>query len=217
MTITVINENDFATELQDLRELQAKKEFLEQRAIELGNDLERYYQWTDAKLHDASYYKLQAEKDFPNLTEEEINSEFESMCEIEWNDFYSEYIESKGLTLQHIGRTSTFRIVPKNNYTEFHELETEIRSSKHDYVGQLLDWLEEDLPIKKDFFAKYDHWEFEDKLESYVGELDDALGNFEYILETIKSDWEDIKRAYQYLNRFKKNQVDTFKIYLESR
>lgn len=199
-------------EIKEYRKVKTNLELLKARIELFANQLEKTLIYTNAKVYDvSSYIWKEAKEDFPILTEEEIDSEFGFFCEHEWNYFDTEYLHDNCYK-DHICRTSTFRIISKS----LSELETD-NSYYGSYKEQLLDLINNECyPDFKDFFEEYkDEYELDEMVSNWCEEVDIAIDNVNYQLDNMVEEFKDVKKAYDYLKTFQKNQVEIFKNYLE--
>lgn len=198
--------------LVELKNVKNEWNELQKTLVKLGKKMNSVIDYTNAKVYDVSYYTYeQAMIDFPVLTSEEIENEFNNFCDIEWYDFKSEFIENKKLTLDYIGRTSTFRIVSDRIASEF---DTKIREEQ-DYDTQLLD-IAKDYETDLSEYLKNNNPYYSYNIDDYIENMYAMFDEMEDIIESVQADFEDIKMAYNALETFKKYQVENFKYYLEN-
>lgn len=197
--------------IKELRQVKQAWELTRERIEKFAEKLENTLIYTDAKVHDVSYYTWKEWKsDFPIFTEEEVNQEFDLFCEDNWNWFSEEFL-SGGVDTEQLGRTSTFRIV--GSYLS--ELKTSL--NYNDYLGQLMDMAEGCVftNFKEFFDNNKNHYELDELLEVYIDEMDTMNDEMEYMLDGMEEEFKEARKAYQALENFKKNQVEIFKGQLE--
>ena len=208
-TIAIDVREEIKELLPQLREMKAKQWFIEKEVKQFAEKLEKVLVYTNAKVYDASWYACDDwKKDFPILTQDEVDSAFSLFLETEWQNFEEEEF-FKDIVREQLGRTSSFRMVG----SQLSELDTSIHGSS-DYHGQLVEMLElEELDIK--YYLDDCYESLAEAVENFIDEQDRILDNAEYILDGMKDEFKNARRLYQSLESFKKNQVDYLKSFLE--
>lgn len=164
----------------------------------------------NAKLYDLSYEYADIMQEYG--ADADDYSYWEIFCHDEWQEF-EELVEENCCKLQYIGRTSSFYIVPDNDFFSHFDFND---VTFDDVVDNYNDYL-----IPTDYY---------DIFEDIIYGIDDEDYNDEFIVEAINDiysyifeDIEALKKAIlkaenciKYLNTFKENQIENFKYFLSS-
>ena len=169
--------------------------------------------YTDLKLHDVAYY-VDSDKRLLN--------HFENYCQFEY-EFFNEWLEENMLKTRYIGRTSSFYFHGQNIY-DFDIYDMKENQSIFDTLGYGLESELETLFISDDFYQAYYnlendcHIDLSDDydLEDLETELDNSIYELEEYLQAYYKEIKAVKRAYKWLENYKKYQVDNFKDYVEN-
>ena len=159
--------------------------------------------YTDLKLHDASYYCYsEMENDFPLCYENDNGSEynyFYTFCEFSFDDF-NEYLRENGIdfykTVDYIGHTSKFYCYSGHD----RDAETMINDFLYDDYSSF-----EIINGAFSFSHYYGVAEIINDLEYFVK---NALNDF-------KAKTADAITIYNYIEGFKDSQIEYFKEFLE--
>ena len=159
-------------------------------------ELDRFYnlgEATDAKLYDVSMYTCSQDLD-PFY--------FNDFCNIEF-DFFKDYLKDVGAALEFIGRTSSFYFIP----------------AAFDFnVYYMSSFNDSDILERRRML--FDEFLYHTGLYDSLGEMIDAGWG----VDEIKKEWaqycddalDPINQAWEYLDLFKLNQLDTFIEYMEA-
>ena len=154
---------------------------------------------TNLKLYDANYLACRIAEESGN---EEAFEAFNNFCQ-ESFDTFMEDSESpmRGLKFKHVGRTSSFMIDTEDGlyggayYYDDYNGATEVEKKQMLY--------EEFLYIQNTDESDFEEMD-EDEIELLIEEMEDYIASF-----------DDIIKAYDEIEDFKKNQVKYFKEYIE--
>ena len=175
--------------------------------------IERLGEYTDLKLYDiCCEFEFETEEDY---------RKFETFCSYSFEDF-SEFLDKKNLKMEHIGRTSTFRLIDKKSKLSY-------------YYGQ--EWEDKTLQDKVIMllqeFLSYNNIniQVEEKLYKLYDITYDDIDDFDYHYDMtrnsdsdfikdfknfIKYEVEYLEEGYNYIEDFKKNQIDYYKEFLQA-
>ena len=191
------------------------------------------YEQTNLKIYDVAYHAEEMiEKYYPNFTGS-ADDLFHNFCETEyWN--FEEYLNEENLVMNHIGRTSSFYFGIKDDkrVDELFEIIEEsskervkwndIVQSGHDYL-YVLDNINDNTKAK-DIVKSYikEHSDMNDfdlmivlqEIETGTEEFVDMLTDEKYDLDSFQEDISKIRKAYEWLDDYKVNQLEYFKDYL---
>ena len=153
-------------------------------------DIKEFYyigEATNAKLYDVSFYCYQ----------NDINDNlFNIFCDNEW-DFFSDYLKDVGADLEFIGRTSSFYFIPAAFEFNCYYMSSYERSEPEERRRML-----------------FDEFLYHTGIYDSLGEMIDAGWG----VDEIKKEWaqycadalDPINQAWEYLDLFKLNQVNSF-------
>lgn len=160
--------------------------------------------YTDLKLHDASYYScVEMQKNFPLCYENDNKyseySYFYQFCEDSYDQF-TDYLKENGIdfykTVDYIGRTSKFYCFSGHD----RDAETIINNFIYDEYGDIFE-------ITNGKFS-FSH---------YYG-VAEIINDLEYFVKNAVNDFKaktaDAITIYNYIKDFKENQIEYFKEYL---
>lgn len=169
--------------------------------------------YTDLKLHDIAFYVGDNEK---------LLNHFENYCHSEY-EFFNEWLKENMLETEYIGRTSSFYFHGKNIY------DFDIYDMKND--NNIFDTLAYGIESETEALFNSDslehfyydlenylHYNLQDSedLENLDDELDSTLYEIEEYLIEYYREIKDIRKAYRWLENYKKYQVEYFKDYVEN-
>ena len=166
---------------------------------------------TDLKLYDLVY---NSDIDFSDAM-------FEDFCYCEFN-FFNGYLVENCCKCDYIGRSSKFTV--NSSYRDF--LFSYYNQCDY-FANNKLTTLDKKVMIITEWLYCNDSIciALEKKLSESDGEILDAYDNCTYneTIEYIKRDFKDcieclrdIKNVYDYINDFKKNQIENFKAFLDA-
>lgn len=235
-----VNYKEIETDAQErLDELKAE-------ASELVHDIDalhsRYsFDSTNVKLHEVSYALSEYSDKYTDLTEEQAERAFEYFCEDNFR-YFEEDLSSLWLEREHIGRTSSFYIVPAGTsdnigtdafYEEIRGDEKTVEDVLADvneaYIGMLEQNEEMVLMLHNgsietvrdiyDYFystSVYDDYnDFLEEADDHMNDLDDFIYLFNENMSTLRDELENIQKAYDYIRSFKRNQLQIFDEWME--
>lgn len=190
------------------------------------------YEQTNLKLYDVSYHiEEMIEKYYPNFTGS-ADDLFCDFCDTElWS--FEEYLNEEKLVMNHIGRTSSFYFGLKNDNRADELFEMIEESSKerikwNDVIqsGEYLYVLDNinDNTKAKDIVKNYieEHSNMNDfdlmsvlqAIETGTEEFVDILTDEKDDIDSFQEDIEKVRKAYEWLDDYKANQLEYFKEYL---
>ena len=154
---------------------------------------------TNLKLYDANYLACKIAEESGN---EEAFEAFNNFCQ-ESFDTFMEDSESpmRGLKFKYIGRTSSFMIDTEDELYGMVYYYDEYNGATEKEKKQML--YEEFLYIQNTDESDFEEMD-EDEIELLIEEMKDYVASF-----------DDIIKAYDEIEDFKKNQVEYFKEYIE--
>lgn len=192
--------------------LSIKYQVLKELCSMLPNELvENVGVITDLKLYDLFYY---SDIDFSSAM-------FDDFCYCEFN-FFNGYLVENCCKCDYIGRTSKFTV--NSSYRDF--LYSYYNQCDY-FANNKLTTLGKKVMIITEWLYYNDSIciASENKLSESDTEILDAYDNCTYkeTIEYIKHDFKncieclrDIKNVYDYINDFKKNQIENFKAFLDA-
>ena len=174
--------------------------------------------YTNLKLHDVAFYVGDDEK---------LLNHFENYCHFEY-EYFNDWLEENNLKTEQLGRTSSFYFysLDKNPYS-FYDFDIyDMKEDKNifDTLGYGLESELETLFISDDFYQAYYnlendcHIDLSDDydLDDLETELEDAIEELEEYLHAYYKEIKAVKRAYKWLEDYKKYQVESFKDFVEN-
>ena len=174
--------------------------------------------YTNLKLYDVAFYVGNDEK---------LLKHFENFCECEY-DYFQYWLEENNLKTEQLGRTSSFYFysLDKNPYS-FYDFDIyDMKDDKNifDTLGYGLESELETLFISNDFYQAYYNLENDlkyylldyDELDDLETELEDAIEELEEYLQAYYEEIKAVRRAYKWLETYKKYQVESFKDFVEN-
>ena len=174
--------------------------------------------YTNLKLYDVAFYVGDNEK---------LLKHFENFCECEY-DYFQYWLEENNLKTEQLGRTSSFYFysLDKNPYS-FYDFDIyDMKDDKNifDTLGYGLESELETLFNSNDFYQAYYNLENDlkyylldyDELDDLETELEDAIEELEEYLQAYYEEIKAVRRAYKWLEDYKKYQVESFKDFVEN-
>ena len=172
---------------------------------------------TNLKLHDIAFYVGDDEK---------LLNHFRNFCEFEY-EYFEEYLKENMLETEYIGRTSSFYFYGGHSESNFYDFDIYDMKEDENIFDTLGYGLESELETLfnsesmyqafYDFenYCQYDLLDSED-LENLEIELDNSIYELEEYLQAYYKEIKAVKRAYKWLESYKKYQVGNFKDYVEN-
>ena len=174
--------------------------------------------YTDLKLYDVAFYVGNDEK---------LLKHFENFCECEY-DYFEYWLEENNLKTEQLGRTSSFYFhsLDKNPYS-FYEFDIYDMKDDQNIFDTLGYGLESETEIIFDSGSlEYAYYELEnvlnydlqdeDNLEDLESEIDVIIDDLRDYLQAYYKEIKSVKRAYKWLEDYKKYQVESFRDFVEN-
>ena len=198
--------NEYKPQIEKLND-QFKK--LQKHTIDLD--------YTNLKLYDVAFYVD---------NNESLLKHFENFCECEY-DYFQYWLEENMLQTEYIGRTSSFKFYggyAESNFYDFDIYDMKDDNNIFNTLGYGLERELETLFDSDDFYQAYYNLENdchmsltdEYELDDLETELEDAIEELEEYLIAYYKEIKAVKRAYKWLENYKKYQVGNFKDYVEN-
>ena len=198
--------NEYKPQIEKLNQ-QFKK--LQKHTIDLG--------YTDLKLHDVSYYVGDDER---------LLKHFENFCECEY-DYFQYWLDENMLKTEYIGRTSSFKFYGGYAESNFYGFDIYDMKDDQNIFDTLGYGLESETEIIFDSGSlEYAYYELEnvlnydlqdeDSLEDLESEIDVIIDDLKDYLQAYYKEIKAVKRAYKWLENYKKYQVESFKDFVEN-
>lgn len=173
--------------------------------------------YTNLKLYDVSFYVGNDEK---------LLKHFENYCHSEY-EYFNDWLQENNLKIEQIGRTSSFYFYSDEspyNFYDFDIYDMKEDENIFDTLGYGLESELETLFISDDFYQAYYNLENDccidlldsEDLEDLEIELDNAIEELEEYLHAYYKQIKAVKRAYKWLETYKKYQVESFKDFVEN-
>lgn len=173
--------------------------------------------YTDLKLYDVAFYVD---------NDERLLKHFENFCECEY-DYFQYWLDENMLETEYIGRTSSFYFYggyAESNFYDFDIYDMKDDKNIFDTLGYGLESELETLFISDDFYQAYYNLENDchidlsdsDDLNDLEIDLDNAIEELQDCLIAYYKEIKAVKRAYKWLEDYKKHQVESFKDYVEN-
>ena len=173
--------------------------------------------YTDLKLYDVAFYVGDDER---------LLNHFENFCVAEY-DYFEYWLNENMLEIQQIGRTSSFYFYggySESNFYDFDIYEMKEDQNIFDTLGYGLESELETLFNSDDFYQAYYnlendcHMSLTDEydLDDLETELENSIEELEEYLQAYYKEIKAVKRAYKWLENYKKYQVGNFKDYVEN-
>ena len=173
--------------------------------------------YTNLKLHDVAFYVGNDEK---------LLKHFENFCECEY-DYFQYWLDENMLKTEYIGSTSSFKFY--GGYAESNFYDFDIYDMKEDEnifttLGYGLESETELLlnssNLKEFYYDLENELNYDlsdsDELDDLETELEDAIEELEEYLHAYYKEIKAVKRAYKWLEDYKKYQVESFKDFVEN-
>ena len=168
--------------------------------------------YTDLKLHDVSFYVGNDEK---------LLKHFENFCECEY-DYFQYWLEENMLQTEYIGRTSSFKFYGGYAESNFYDFNIYDMKEDENIFTTLGYGLESETEIIFDSGSlEYAYYEIEnvlnydlsdsDDLNDLEIDLDNAIEELQEYLHAYYKEIKAVRRAYKWLENYKKYQVENFK------
>ena len=173
--------------------------------------------YTDLKLHDVAFYVGDDEK---------LLKHFENFCECEY-DYFQYWLEENMLQTEYIGRTSSFKFYGGYAESNFYDFDIYDMKDDQNIFDTLGYGIESESEIIFDSGSlEYAYYDLENVLNYDLSDSDD-LNDLEIDLDNTIEDLKDylhayykeikaVKRAYKWLENYKKYQVESFKNFVEN-
>ena len=173
--------------------------------------------YTDLKLHEIAFYVGDNEK---------LLNDFMNFCECEY-DYFKYWLDENMLKTEYIGRTSSFKFYggyAESNFYDFDIYDMKDDKNIFDTLGYGLESELETLFISNDFYQAYYNLENDlkyylldhDELDDLEAELENTIEELEEYLHAYYKEIKAVKRAYKWLEDYKKYQVESFKDFVEN-
>ena len=173
--------------------------------------------YTNLKLYDVAFYVGDDEK---------LLKHFENFCQCEY-DYFQYWLDENMLNTEYIGRTSSFKFYggyAESNFYGFDIYDMKDDQNIFDTLGYGLESELETLFISNDFYQAYYNLENDchidlsdsDDLDDLETELENSIEELEEYLQAYYKEIKAVKRAYKWLEDYKKYQVESFKYFVEN-
>ena len=173
--------------------------------------------YTDLKLHDVSFYVGNDEK---------LLNHFENFCQCEY-DYFQYWLEENMLQTEYIGRTSSFKFhggYAESNFYDFDIYDMKDDQNIFDTLGYGLESETELLlnssNLKEFYYDLENNLNYDlqdnDNLEDLESEIDVIIDDLKDYLQAYYKEIKAVKRAYKWLEDYKKYQVESFKDFVEN-
>lgn len=179
---------------------------LNKRALNIGKKYGDLLHYTNLKLYDVSSYV------YDNYEDDEGIELFNDFTSFEFDYFKEFIIDNNNLVMNHVGRTSTFIILPdKDVYfldsdnldciDVYNCLIADVEATQYLTLAEQVTQLYNDGDDVSDF------------IEEWLYNFECELDQLEHNIELMEEYYKPIKNAYEYIDSFKNNQVELFKEY----
>ena len=193
--------NEYKPQIEKLNK-QFKK--LQKHTIDLG--------YTNLKLYEVAYYVGDDEK---------LLKHFENFCECEY-DYFQYWLDENMLKTEYIGRTSSFKFYGGYAESNFYDFDIYDMKDDQNIFDTLGYGLESETEIIFDSGSlEYAYYELEnvlnydlsdsDDLNDLEIDLDNAIEELQEYLHAYYKEIKAVRRAYKWLENYKKYQVENFK------
>ena len=173
--------------------------------------------YTDLKLYDVAFYVGDDER---------LLNHFENFCVAEY-DYFEYWLNENMLEIQQIGRTSSFYFYGGHSESNFYDFDIYDMKDDNNIFNTLGYGLERELETlfdSDDFYQAYYnlendcHMSLTDEydLDDLETELENSIEELEEYLQAYYKEIKAVKRAYKWLENYKKYQVGNFKDYVEN-
>ena len=173
--------------------------------------------YTDLKLHDVAFYVGDNEK---------LLNDFMNFCECEY-DYFKYWLDENMLKTEYIGRTSSFYFYGGYAESNFYDFDIYDMKDDQNIFDTLGYGIESESEIIFDSGSlEYAYYELEnvlnydlsdsDDLNDLEIDLDNAIEELQEYLHAYYKEIKAVKRAYKWLEDYKKYQVENFKDYVEN-
>ena len=173
--------------------------------------------YTDLKLHNVAFYVGDNEK---------LLKHFENFCECEY-DYFKYWLDENMLKTEYIGRTSSFKFYGGYAESNFYDFDIYDMKDDQNIFDTLGYGIESESEIIFDSGSlEYAYYELEnvlnydlsdsDDLNDLEIDLDNAIEELQEYLHAYYKEIKAVKRAYKWLEDYKKYQVESFKDFVEN-
>ena len=173
--------------------------------------------YTDLKLHDVAFYVGDDEK---------LLNDFMNFCECEY-DYFKYWLDENMLKTEYIGRTSSFYFYGGYAESNFYDFDIYDMKDDQNIFDTLGYGLESETEIIFDSGSlEYAYYELEnvlnydlsdsDDLNDLEIDLDNAIEELQEYLHAYYKEVKAVRRAYKWLEDYKKYQVESFKDFVEN-
>ena len=173
--------------------------------------------YTNLKLYDVASYVGNDEK---------LLKHFENFCECEY-DYFQYWLDENMLKTEYIGRTSSFKFYGGYAESNFYDFDIYDMKDDQNIFDTLGYGLESETEIIFDSGSlEYAYYELEnvlnydlsdsDDLNDLEIDLDNAIEELQEYLHAYYKEIKAVKRAYKWLETYKKYQVESFKDFVEN-
>ena len=173
--------------------------------------------YTNLKLYDVAFYVGDNEK---------LLKHFENFCECEY-DYFEYWLNENMLKTEYIGRTSSFYFYGGYAESNFYDFDIYDMKDDQNIFDTLGYGLESETEIIFDSGSlEYAYYELEnvlnydlsdsDDLNDLEIDLDNAIEELQEYLHAYYKEIKAVRRAYKWLETYKKYQVESFKDFVEN-
>ena len=173
--------------------------------------------YTNLKLYDVAFYVGDDEK---------LLKHFENFCECEY-DYFQYWLDENMLETEYIGRTSSFYFYGGYAESNFYDFDIYDMKDDQNIFDTLGYGLESETEIIFDSGSlEYAYYELEnvlnydlsdsDDLNDLEIDLDNAIEELQEYLHAYYKEIKAVKRAYKWLEDYKKYQVESFKDFVKN-
>ena len=173
--------------------------------------------YTNLKLHDIAFYVGDNEK---------LLNHFENYCHSEY-EYFNDWLQENNLKIEQIGRTSSFYFYSDESPYNFYDFDIYDMKDDNNIFNTLGYGLESELETlfdSDDFYQAYYnlendcHMSLTDEydLDDLEIELENSIEELEEYLQAYYKEIKAVKRAYKWLEDYKKYQVESFKDFVEN-
>ena len=173
--------------------------------------------YTNLKLHDIAFYVGDNEK---------LLNHFENYCHSEY-EYFNDWLQENNLKIEQIGRTSSFYFYSDESPYNFYDFDIYDMKDDNNIFNTLGYGLESELETlfdSDDFYQAYYnlendcHMSLTDEydLDDLEIELENSIEELEEYLQAYYKEIKAVKRAYKWLEDYKKYQVESFKDFVKN-
>ena len=173
--------------------------------------------YTNLKLYEVAFYVGDDEK---------LLKHFENFCECEY-DYFQYWLDENMLETEYIGRTSSFKFYGGYAESNFYDFDIYDMKDDQNIFDTLGYGIESESEIIFDSGSlEYAYYELEnvlnydlsdsDDLNDLEIDLDNAIEELQEYLHAYYKEIKAVRRAYKWLENYKKYQVESFKDFVEN-